>query len=246
MTEGSSFAQDGVFAKYETKSYPFQFRGRIDVELLAGGTPTNPDVAEAWIKAKGYQLSGMKDEALANQVATVMHDRGVSEDKAVEEVARNRYLSGFKRDEQGLYIEGRQLKACIKEAGSVAADAGKLKARGFGVTNARKGIISFLAEHVFVINQRLHLNVTEPTDVFQSFVHTFRGSGIQYTEVVEDASFEFVVETDKEFSDEEWGVLWGTAQRQGIGAQRSQGFGRFTVMEWEPIAQVKPLKRQAA
>ena len=263
--------QESVFAQYEPKGYPYKFAGRIQIELLAGGTPTNPEVAEAWIRAKGYGTPDLKDAAIRGEVARIMDERGVDENAAVDEVAKNRHLSGFKRvptdaevaanprrasdsgypDHAGeLYIEGRQLKACIKEAASVAADAGKLKQRGLGEMNSRKGIISFMAEHVFVVEQRLYLGVYEPTDVIQSFVHTFRGSGIQYTEIVENAEFDFTVETDRKFSDEEWAMLWLTGQRQGVGATRSQGYGRFSVIAWNAIAQERPTslsaKRKAA
>jgi hypothetical protein len=234
---------ESIFAAYEPKGYPYVYRGHIIVELLAGGTPTNPDVAAAYIRSRGYK--DMKDELIASEVAQIMADRGVSEDEAVAAVSENRHLSGFKRDDSGLYIEGRQLKACIKEAASVAADVGKLQIRGLG-ENKKKGIKSFVAEHIFVREQRLHLGVEKPTDVLQSFIHTFRGSGIQYTEVVDQAEFDFTVETDREFDDDFWAQLWLTAQRQGVGATRSQGFGQFTVTMWESLGAVKPIRRRRA
>jgi len=228
-----------VFAQEAEKGYKYRFHGHVVVEVLAGGTPTNPDVAESWLKAKGYG-GPLKDDLLRRQVAEVMEERGVSEDEAVEVVAKNRHLTGFKRlpDTGELYIDGRQLKACIKEAASVAADVGRLKPRGFG-QNSRKGVISYLSEHVFVIERRLMLGVTEPTDVHQSFVHTFRGSGIQLLEVVEEAEFDFTVETDHDFKPEEWATIWSTAEREGVGAARSQGYGRFTVTEWDPISSAR-------
>jgi hypothetical protein len=234
---------ESIFGKYEPKGYPYVFRGHIIVELLAGGTPTNPDVAAAWIKAKGYK--DLKDELIAEEVSKIMAERGVTEDDAIEQVSENRHLSGFRRDEHGLYIEGRQLKAMLKEAASVAADVGKLQIRGLGA-NPKKGIKSFVAEHIFVREQRLHLGADKPSDVIQSFIHTFRGSGIQYTEVLEQAEFDFTVETDRKFDDEFWAMLWLTGQRQGIGATRSQGFGAFTITEWEPLGEVKPVRRKRA
>ena len=41
--------------------------------------------------------------------------------------------------------------------------------------------------------------------------------------------------SDYEFTDDEWAALWLTAERQGLGASRSQGFGRFTVTQWDRI-----------
>ncbi len=61
--------------------------------------------------------------------------------EAVEPMA-DKHVNGFRRDEHGLFVEGRQLKAGIKEAASVARAAGKLPAK-FGLTN--KGILAYIA-----------------------------------------------------------------------------------------------------
>lgn len=216
-----------VFAKYESKSYPHRYRGEMIVTCIAGGTPTDSNVAEAWLRTKLAD----SDDLIREAVAEVMAERGVTAEEATAIVSTNKHLNGFKRDETGLYIEGRQLKACIKEAASVAMAAGKLP-RKWGATN--KGVKSYVAEHIFVVEDRLHLGVQQPTGVLQRFVHTFRGTGIQYEEYVENAKVPFTIESDHKFSDAEWAELWLTAERQGIGASRSQGFGRFTVVTWGP------------
>lgn len=219
-----------VFAKYETKNYPHRFNGTMLVSCIAGGTPTNKDVARAWLKTK----LAANDDLIREAVAEVMAERGVEVEDALDAVVDNKHLNGFKRDLlQGLYIEGRQLKACIKEGASVAMSVGKLP-RKWGATN--KGVVNFVAEHIFVVQDHLYLGVTEPTGVMQRFVHTFRGTGIQYEEYVDDAKVSFTVESDYEFSDEEWAALWLTCERQGLGASRSQGFGRFTVTGWDRLA----------
>jgi hypothetical protein len=77
--------------------------------------------------------------------------------------------------------------------------------------------------------------VISPTDINQRFVHTWRGSGIQYEEFVDDAIINFTVETDHPFELAELAHLWITAEQNGFGASRSQGFGRFAVTQWEAI-----------
>jgi hypothetical protein len=217
-----------VFARHQAEMFPYRFQGQLLVSCIAGGTPTDPNVAEAWVRTK----LGATDDLLRQMVAETMVERGVTADEAAEEVARNKHLNGFKRDpEHGLYIEGRQLKAALKEAASCAVAAGKLTARGWGKTN--KGLLSYLAEHVFVVEDRLYLGVTEPTGINQRFVHTFRGSGIQYEEYVEDAKVDFTVIADHEFSEKEWAAIWTSGEQQGIGASRSQGYGRYEVTRWE-------------
>jgi len=220
-----------VFEKYRNNAYPYRFSGTLHVGTIAGGTPTDPKVAEGWLKTK---LGVDSDRLIQEMVAETMVERGVTADEAVPLVNAQKNLNGFKRDEHGLYIEGRQLKAALKEACSVAVAAGKLTGRGWGKTN--KGLLNYLAEHVFVVEDRLYLGVSEATGVAQRFVHTFRGTGIQYEEYVDDAKIDFTVMADHDFTDQEWATIWLCGEQQGIGASRSQGFGRYEVVRWERAA----------
>lgn len=231
---------DAAFAGYRTEAYPHMFSGQLTVATIAGGTPSDPSVAEGWLKTKLAE----PDDLIRAKVAEVMVERGVTAEEATAEVNKLKHLNGFKRDENGLYIDGRQLKAAIKEAGSIAVAAGKIRKSGWGSTN--KGIKSFLAEHVFVLEDRLHLGgVTEPTGIAQRFVHTFGGAGIQYEEYVENAVIDFTVATDQELTEREWAMLWLTGEQNGIGATRSQGYGRYTVTRWEPAKAKRNLRRVA-
>lgn len=215
-----------VFADYATQAWPYKFTGQLHIPTIAGGVPSNEHVAEAWLRTKLAD----KDDLIREAVAQTMLERNMTADEAAKLVDINKHLNGFKRDQHGLYIEGRQLKAAIKEAASVAMAAGKLNARGWGKTN--KGLLSYIAEHVFVTDDRLHLGVNEPSGIVQRFIHTFRGTGIQYEEYVNDAKITFTLVSDHDFTDKEWALIWLTGEQQGIGASRSQGFGRYTVTSW--------------
>lgn len=212
-----------VFAKYQAKAYPHVYAVELLVGRIAGGTPTDPKVAEGWLKTK---LGIDKDDLIREAVAEVMAERGVTADEATRIVDANKHLNGFKRDDAGLYIEGRQVKAAIKEAASVRWPRGK-----WGPTN--KGTLGFFAEHVFVQEDKLPLGVTEASGIGQRFVHTWRGSGIQYEEYVDDAKVCFTVATDHEFTEEQWALLWLTGEQQGLGSSRSQGYGRYEVVRWD-------------
>jgi hypothetical protein len=221
-----------VFAKFVPVAFPYRYEGELFVTTLAGGTPTSKHKAEGWLKSK----FGDRDDILRAAAAEVMAERGVTLDEATRIVVENEHLNGFKRDpERGgeLYYEGRQLKSALKEAASVAAAAGKIDLKGWGKT--RKNILGWLAEHVFIVEDRLYLGVTEPSGIAQRFVHTFRGHGIQYEEYVEGATIRFTVTSDHLFTDEQWAMLWLTGEQQGIGASRSQGYGRYVVTRWERI-----------
>mgnify|MGYP003581503047 CR=1 FL=1 len=257
-----------VFAKYIPAAYPHQYRATLNVHRLAGGTPSDPKVAEGWLKTK---IVGDRDDLIRQAVAEAMLERGLTAEQAAEEVDMLKHLNGFKRarcihcvatapllcgGKHELYIEGRQAKSMIKEAANVrwpwpmynwtilglrqskqgsptagAAD-GRAEVKGEG---KGKSTTSYIAEHVFVQEDRIMLGVYEPDEVEQRFVHTWRGNGIQYEEIITEARVGITVATDHDLTAEQWGLLWLTAEQIGIGSSRSQGFGRFEVVDWEPL-----------
>lgn len=219
-----------AFATYTDRAWPHRFNATITVRNMAGGVPSDPRVAEGWLRTK---LTDNRDDLIRDLVAQTMVERGITADEATELVDITKHLNGFKRNEHGLYFEGRQLKAAIKEAASVARAADKLK-KQWGATN--KGVLGFVAEHIMVVEDTLQLGVTEPSRILQSFPKNPRTgqTGIQYTEVIDEATFDFTVISDHKFTDEEWAMLWLTGEQQGVGAGRSQGFGRYEVTSWEP------------
>lgn len=223
-----------VFAAYAKQAWPYQFTGELHIGTIAGGVPSDEHVAEGWLRSKLAD----RDDLIREAVATTMAERGITAEEAAREVDMLKHLNGFKRDSAGLYIEGRQLKAAIKEAVSVAVAAGKIRQRGWGKTN--KGALSFVAEHVQVMEDRLPLGIAEPTGIMQRFIHSFRGTGIQYEEYAENVKVGFTIGCDYDFTDEEWAMIWLTGEQQGIGASRSQGFGRYQVTRWEPAGADRP------
>jgi hypothetical protein len=220
---------ESVFAQYTPKAWPFEYRGTLEIDRIAGGTPADPKIAEAWIQKN---LGAQTEALLQKMVAEIMTDLGVSKDVAAKEAATRRHLTAFRRDDElGLYIMGYQLKAAIKEAVSCAVAAGKIRQHKWGKTN--KSLIGFVAEHICVVEKRLHLGVMKPTGVDQRFVQTWRGAGIHLAEYCENVSLDFTIATDWDFSQEEWATIWLTGEKQGIGATRSQGYGEYVVTKWE-------------
>jgi hypothetical protein len=218
-----------AFATHTNTAWPHRYNATITATNLAGGVPSDPNVAKGWL---GTKLAD-KDDLIRDLVAQTMVERGITADEAAEQVDKLKHLNGFKRNEHGLYIEGRQLKAAIKEAAGVARAAEKLKMK-WGATN--KGVLGFVAEHIMVVEDVLQLDVTEPSRILQSFPKNPRTgqTGIQYTEIIDKTSFDFTIIADHKFTDQEWAMLWLTGEQQGIGASRSQGFGRYEVTRWEP------------
>jgi hypothetical protein len=218
------------FAKYANKAWPHRYHVELVVVDAHGGTPRSPDVVRSWLRAKAGWTDEMQIEAEVARIFASDPTRSDAEvaDEATKGAA-DRHVNGFKRDEQGLYLEGRHLKACVKESCSVCRAADKLPAK-FGATS--KGTLSFVAEHIMVIEDRLPLGRLEHDDVHTRFVKTWRGTGITVEEVVYDVKVSATVVSDYLFTDEQWAMIWLTAEQIGLGSSRSQGFGKFTVTDW--------------
>jgi hypothetical protein len=241
-----------LFEKYRNKVWPLEYHGRIKVTRICGGVPNDPNIAKGWLEKK---LGVTDDEQLQRLVLeTMMQREGMTRDDAVKEVLNKTSVNGFKSDildgEEKLYVEGRQLKACLKEGISVAVAAGKVKATGWGTT--KKWITNYFPEHVFIVEDTLYLydgngkHITERPVPTQRFVSTFRGNAISYDEVIPEAFIDFHVISDHPFSEEEWAMLWVTAEQQGLGANRSQGYGRFEVVQWDQLRDDRPKAAKAA
>lgn len=225
---------ESVFAAFASQVWKYAYEGTLFVGRIAGGIPSDPNVAASWLRTK---ISD-KDDIIREAVAKTMAERGISAEEANEEVASMRHFTGFKREPgRGLYIEGRQLKAAVKEAAMVAVAAGHIPLAGWGIT--RKYLKGFVAEHIIVPEERLYFTdesgayITEPTAIAQQFVHTARGSAPHYKEYVDNARINFTLKTDWPFTDEQWQIIWLVGQEQGVGASRSGGFGAYKVIKWE-------------
>ncbi len=113
-----------IFADIANKTFDKQYHAELLVYELHGGIPADANKATGWIASK----MGLKDDMLRDMVVKTMEERGTveaatSEDitDAAGEIADLKQLNGFKRDDDdGLYIEGRQVKAMLKEAASIA------------------------------------------------------------------------------------------------------------------------------
>lgn len=224
--------REGLFAIYEAE---LSFRDKI-----MAGVPTDPKIMEAWIRS---QAGVEKQEEIRQMTLRTLTEMGADVDagmtfeeleKASEEIAANKSTNAFKRDEGGLYVEDRQVKAMIKESVNILfAD------QRWGKT--RKGPKNFTAERVFVEPPRIHLSTDEPDGVELVIGHITDKAGkrstLAFHEYVENAVLEMRVEVLRdEVEDRNWSDIWLHAERNGLGALRSQSFGRFYVTRWERTA----------
>jgi hypothetical protein len=204
-----------------------------------GGTPRNPQVIEGWLRSK----SGVTDEEeIQSMMRRTMVESGTWRPdmtpeeiaEASKQVAALKETTGFKIDpEGGLYIEQRQIKAALKESTNILYAGDK-----WGPT--RKGPKQFLAERVFVTPEHISLGRMEPDGVELVIGHIVGPQGprstLGYHEYVLRPILDFDVLVARDSILEEWWVdLWTHMEENGLGALRSQGYGRFDLLKWEKI-----------
>jgi len=252
-----------VFANHLSAVYTYR---RVTVQFVSriyGGVPLRPDVIEAWIR-KGTGID-QKQELAAVVRRTILEldpelaDQAKSMSAydlmklASEKLATSQSSVGFKRDNTGLFIESRQIKAGLREATNILY-AGKR----WGET--KKGPKAWLAERVFIGPERIYLNVPgvdgemapakEPTDLDLFVGHVTGPQGprstLTYYQFVDRPRIQFLVATVQDgVILTEWPSIWSLLENLGFGALRSQDAGRFEVIEWEeaeavPLSTLQP------
>ncbi len=239
----------GVFDEYRGDTFAVYSVELTFEDKIMGGVPKNPKIVQGWLRSKAgitearelFQVTartmeengtplGVSPTALVEMDADEMYN---VIDQASEEQAALKSTNGFKVDEDGLYIEARQIQAMLKESTNVL-----FAGERWGKT--KKGPKSFVAERVFARPTRIHLGREEPDGVESLVKHIQDQMGKRSTlglcEYVKDATIEFNLEVLRdELTQEQWGQLFLHAQSNGLGAERSQGFGRFEVTKWERV-----------
>jgi len=219
-----------TFTKYRVE---IAFRNKI-----LGGIPKAPDVIESWLRTKTLVSDA---EELGYMARETLRQNGVEPGEAnigdmiqaSEQMAATKSTNGFKVDNGGLYIEGRQVKALLKEVTNVAF-AGKR----WGPTN--KGPKNYVAERVFVVEDRIHLGRQKPDGIEQIIGHVSGPQGVRstlaYHELVFQGSCSFTVMSFEDcITADQWMKLLTLGEEEGIGACRSQGHGRFAVQAFDKL-----------
>lgn len=223
--------QTDVFTTYHAR---ICFRDK-----LMGGVPKDPKIIEGWLRSKaGIEDTEEVKQAMLRTLSELGADvrPGMTYDELVaasEQLATSKQTNGFKVGECGLYIESRQIKSMLKESTNILFAGDR-----WGKT--KKGPKSFVAERVFVNPDKLFLGTKEPTGVDLFIGHTSgpRGpqSNLTYYEYVTEPEIEFTVMVAEDaIPQENWAQIWVHAQENGLGALRSQGFGRFDIMQWDKL-----------
>ena len=212
---------------FRAKFKPFHtYRVTLRLKDIAGGIPAHPDLIEPWINATNKEKS---EEERQKIIEAHKEDLpSVSEEKEA------RSTTTFKRDDSGLYIEARQVKAMMKEAGNILKDY-------LGV----KALKSKVADQVFVTSEvegmkddhKIYLSRDKPDCTEERPVHAMTPQGprssLKRSDIVKDTEISFIVHKfdNKELTEDVLMGIFDFSQRSGLGADRSQDRGRFELVK---------------
>jgi hypothetical protein len=207
----------------------FQVTIRI-VDRLDGGIPKNPELIKQWIAAR----TGFDDEITQKLADEHLPDI----EKVSEEVAQGTW-TGFLADDNGPYIETRQVKAMLKVSAKLLGiqqekrGSKQIMQHGFEVKGEELGRKIYLENRSELHNEEKPIHVDTP-----------RGprDALKRTEFVTAASLKFEIWVLKTHPNEKRHIGEDTvklmlthAQEEGLGANRSQGEGKFEVIEFGAI-----------
>lgn len=226
-----------LFTRYRVS---LTFTGRV-----MGGVPQKPEMIEGWLRQR---ITG-GDEEVRQMMVKTLEELGVEVaggmsmeelKEAAKQVAAQQHGNTFRRDEQGLFLAAYQPKAGLKENTAILYPYQTMK---MGPT--KKAARAFLAERVFIDEERIHLHrigpdgehiaIHEPDGMHLQIGHISGPKGprstLTYYDFVEQPSVTFTVSSLQDMIPAEmWRDIFLAMQRNGIGALRSMGYGAFKVI----------------
>jgi hypothetical protein len=205
---------------------------------LIGGVPSDPKLIEGWVKAN---MPDATEEERAKLAAKTLAELP----EVVAEKSAGMHTT-FKRDNVGLYIEGRQLKALFKEASNILRETllKDAKKRENKVDEKRfTNLRSKVAERLFVEDDRIYMYrqgvvLVKPDGSEERAIHVMTAQGprtaLKKVDFVVKPELSFYVrylEADGIVDEELIRTLLDFGGWNGLGADRSQGNGLFDVRE---------------
>jgi hypothetical protein len=225
---------------FGNKSRWVTYEGEHKLFTLVGGIPKDPDTIRKWLKAR-LELEDTEVMAIAEETIQEMGwtrvDSSEQLDQLVDAVmAKDTKGNSFKMANGQLVLEGRNLKAAIKEAAN-ALYPGIEKWPGHPAST-RKGLASYLTERVEVVDHYINLGRTRPdTEGEQRIKHISGPQGkrstINVVDICEDVKITFTVRVlDDCIKPELWQEIWEYIELGGVGADRARGDGRGELLSW--------------
>jgi hypothetical protein len=218
------FSNRGLYDIYRIE---IQFRDK-----LVGGVPKNKDLLADAVRAH----TGFDDEKTQEQIKEL--------GSGVVDVIVEKSWNGFALDDVGLYIKAFQVKALFKEC-----------AQMLRLAKDRLGSKQIL-QHGFEVkaldgSDKLHLGKSKPDGTAEGPIHVMTPQGprtaIKKVDYVEKIALSFEVwvlathhgET-RHVGEEQIVQMLRFGQENGVGADRSQGAGKFDVKSFEVVQKSPP------
>lgn len=205
---------------------------------VMGGVPQKPEIIESWLRQR--ILGG--DEELRLQLLKTLNDLEIEvpadatrEDiiDAAKRIAASRNGNTFRRDVDGLFLAAYQVKALLKESTNIL-----FAGERWGVT--KKGPKSFLAERVFVDEEQIHMERTDPDGTHMQIGQITGPKGprstLTYYDYCDRPAISFTVSSLRDcITLDQWKDILLAGQRLGLGALRSMGYGQFKVTGFDKL-----------
>lgn len=220
------------------------YHGEHHLFTVVGGIPKDPDTIRKWLKAR-LELEDTEVMAIAEETIAEMGWTRVESSEQLDQLvdavmAKDTKGNSFKMADGSLVIEGRNLKAAIKEAAN-ALYPGVEKWPGHPGVNIRKGLASWLVERVEVVDQYIPLGRARPDIEGEQRIKHISGpqgkrSTINVVDVCQDVKITFAIRVlDDCIPPALWQELWEYIELGGIGADRARGDGRGELLSWHRV-----------
>lgn len=191
---------------------------QVEIEIrdkLLGGKPKTDKLIKGWLKSRGRE----------NTV-----EREIEEIDLLEE--EKKAWSGFKKDNQGLYLDSYQIKGMIKEVVKV------LK-----LSRSVRGLVNLLTSGFFIYPARIYLGKDKPDGFIEETAQVMGRMGprsiVKRHDYVEKVNLSFEVRffDTKVLNEETLRLILEAGQEVGLGTNRHEGgeFGKFEVIKLEKV-----------
>ena len=196
----------------------------IEAENIAGGLPVDPRLVDAW------------QQAHWSKVAKLLPEDPKTPEEAAERTRELLPVTGaeagwttFARDGEYLAIEGRQVKAMLKESANIMKSL-------LPVNGKQIPLRARLAEQVFPVERliRLQPDRTEADTVAERPIHVMTAQGprdaLKRSDICVNVTMACTLRVLRGgiFTHKLLCSILDHASENGIGADRSQGYGKFT------------------
>jgi hypothetical protein len=209
------------------------YRVKLKVGHLVGGVPKDPKMVEAWIGATCKEFSQEERAKIVQATVAALPEK-------IGEELDNSGTTFLVDPDNGLYLEGRQLKALLKECANImrnSVPSGK-KDGELGVAALK----SKMADQVFVEEEKVFLDRQRIDRTIQRAIHIPDGprgprNAIKVSDILDNVDVAFTVRRLRKgtVSEEALFLCLHFGEQNGLGADRSQGFGKFKVVSVDKL-----------